>query len=60
MFKSAGGLLVSDKIQFRIMASRYEAHLLFKNHLYRNLQKEGEAIADQTWSSIRRKGEETE
>jgi hypothetical protein len=40
MFKSAGGLLVTDKIKFNIMTSRHEARHLFKNNLHRNLTKE--------------------
>jgi hypothetical protein len=33
MFKSAGGLLVTDKIKFKIMASRHEPHHLFTEKL---------------------------
>jgi hypothetical protein len=57
MFRSAGGLWVTDKIKFKIMTSRYEAHYLFKNHLYRNIQRKVEAIVDETYWSIRRTGE---
>lgn len=43
MFKSAGGLLVTDEIKFKIMTSRHQAYHLFKNHLYRMLQRKEEA-----------------
>jgi hypothetical protein len=49
MFKSAGGLLVTDKIKFTIMTSRHDAYHLFKDHLYRSLYRKEEAMEGRTY-----------